>query len=129
VYALAYPILAYVYHGNAGSGRSIGIESEGVFNGAPGGPKGEPSDLLIETTRAACTFAVAQAAQEGALIRYYAAHRQHAASRRGDPGWRLWQAVYIDHCERKLGLRLSEETTRDGRPIPASWDARQAAAY
>lgn len=126
-YALAYPVLAYVYHGNLGSGRSVALESEGLFNGYPNDKRnrGEPSDLLIETSRAACTMLVDECAKLGATIRFYDAHRKHASSRRGDPGWKLWHAVYVDHCERRLGLQPLRGTTRTGKPIPESWDARE----
>jgi len=129
-FACAYPLMAYVQHGNGANAYSIGKEDEGLFNGAPGGPLAEPSDLLIDTSRAACTWVVENAAKEGATIRYYEAHRQHAKSRRSDPGWKLWQAVYVDHCEKALGLKpRPDRTTRDGLAIPKAWDPRQAAAY
>lgn len=128
-FTLAYPMLAYVYHANAGSGRSVGLEIEGLFNGKPGGSRSEPSDLTIETARAACTKIVEEAAKVGATIRFYDAHRKHSSDRRSDPGWKLWQAVFVDHCEKVLGLRLLDGTTRDGKPIPKAWDARCSAAY
>lgn len=121
-YVAAYPLRAYVYHGNGGSGRSVGLEGEGLYNGRPGQGRAEPSDLLIETLRAACTFIVEDIAREGGAIKFYDAHRKHASSRRGDPGWRIWQAVYLAHCRDKLGLRLREGTTRDGLEIPEVWD-------
>jgi hypothetical protein len=129
-FVAAYPLLAYVFHGNGMNPHSIGVETEGLYNGAPGGKGAEPSDLTIETTRAACTWIVEQAAREGATIRFVEAHRQHAKSRRGDPGWRLWQAVYVDHCEGRLGLKpRPDATTRDGLRIPKIWDPRCSAAY
>lgn len=129
-FACAYPLMAYVQHGNGMNAYSIGKEDEGLFNGKPGGPLSEPTDILIETSRAACTWIVEEAAKEGATIRFFEAHRQHAESRRSDPGWRLWQAVYIDHCERALGLSpRPDHVTRDGLRIPREWDARQTAAY
>jgi hypothetical protein len=128
-FVVAYPLLAYLHHGNGCNAYSIGVETEGLYNGAPGGKGVEPTDLTIETTRAACTWIVEQAAREGATIRFVEAHRQHAKSRRGDPGWRLWRAVYIDHCEGRLGLKPRDVTTRDGLRIPKVWDPRQTAAY
>lgn len=129
-FACSYPLMAYVYHGNGANAYSIGKEDEGLFNGAPGGKLAEPSDLLIETSRAACTWIVENAAKEGANIIYYEAHRQHAKSRRSDPGWKLWQAVYIDHCEKVLHLKPRPDlTTRDGLKIPKEWDPRQTATY
>lgn len=127
---LAYPLRAYVYHGNGSNLRSIGIECEGLYNGLPGNPGAEPSDALIEAARLACTTVVSEAAKEGVKIRHVLAHRQYAASRRADPGWAIWQKVAIEHCERVLGLTpLPTLTDRDGRAIPTAWDARQKAGY
>ena len=136
----SYPLMAYVWHGNGASRRSIGLEIEGLFNGQPGGlgnalvhgsrNRGEPSDLLVETARAACTWAVEEAAREGATLRYIWAHRQFSASRQSDPGWKLWQAVALDHCEKKLGLQVQIDLVdRNGRPISTSWDSRSAHPY
>lgn len=129
-FAAAYPLLAYVFHGNASNAYSVGLETEGHYNGIPGGVLEEPTDLTIETSRAACTWIVEEAAKLGATLKFYEAHRQHAAARRSDPGHRLWQAVYIDHCEAKLELAPRPDfTTRDGRPIPNRWDRRQSDGY
>ncbi len=129
-FVAAYPLLAYVFHGNGSNAYSVGLETEGHYNGIPGGVLAEPTDLAIETSRAACAWIVEEAARCGATLRFYEAHRQHAASRRSDPGHRLWQAVYIDHCEAKLGLIPRPDfTTRDGRPIPNRWDRRQIEGY
>ena len=129
-FVAAYPLLAYVWHGNGSNAYSIGLETEGHYNGIPGGVLAEPTDLTIETSRAACTWIVAEAARCGATLLFYEAHRQHAASRRSDPGHRLWKAVYVDHCEGALGLKPRPEmTTRDGRTIPRMWDARQMGGY
>lgn len=129
-FVVAYPLLAYLFHGNGSNAYSIGLETEGLYNGIPGGKLDEPTDLTIETSREACTWIVEEAARCGATLRYYEAHRQHAASRRSDPGHRLWQAVYVDHCEGVLGLSPRPDlTTRDGRPIPRMWDRRQTEGY
>lgn len=126
----AYEPMAYLYHGNGSNAYSVGVETEGLYNGIPGGKLDEPSDLVIEATREACTWLVEECARVGSTLRYYEAHRQHAASRRSDPGHRLWQAVYVEHCERVLGLKPRPDvTTRDGRPIPRMWDQRQTDGY
>lgn len=123
---LAYPLRHYVYHGNGSNPRSLGLENEGLFNGAPGGKNSEPSDLSIETGRVAMTWMVEEAAREGIELRWQHAHRQYSISRRGDPGHRYWQAVAIDHGEKVLGLRFQPDLTdRRGRPIPEVWDPRQ----
>lgn len=127
---LAYPLRAYVWHGNGANLRSIGIECEGLYNGLPGIPGNEPPDSLIEAARLACTTVVELAAKEGVRIRHVLAHRQYAASRRADPGWAIWQRVAVEHCERVLGLTpLLTLTDRDGRPIPSVWDRRSSTGY
>lgn len=138
VFVPAYPLRSYVWHGNGSNARSIGLEIEGFFNGEPGGrtnfpkdkPRTEPAELLLQTAREACTWIVNAARDEGITIRYVVAHRQYAASRRSDPGWRIWQEVAIAHCERVLGLAtLPTLVDRDGRSIPRAWDGRQQGIY
>lgn len=127
---LAYPLRAYVYHGNGANARSVGLECEGLYNGLPGGSGAEPPESLILAAREACSAIVTECAREGATIRHYVAHRQYAASRRADPGWAIWQRVGVEHCERVLGLTpLLTLTDRDGRPIPSSWDRRSTSGY
>lgn len=127
---LAYPLMSYVYHGNSANARSIGIESEGLYNGRAGGSGAEPADSLIQAARDACKAAVDAAAADGATIRHYVAHRQYAASRRADPGWAIWQRVGVDYCEKVLGLTpLLSLKERDGLLIPTAWDSRSTAAY
>jgi hypothetical protein len=127
---LAYPLRAYVYHGNGANSRSIGLECEGFYNGLPSGTGAEPAESLIAAAREACSAIVAEAAKEGITIKHYVAHRQYAASRRADPGWAIWQKVGIDHCEKVIGLTpLLTLTDRDGKPIPSSWDRRSAGGY
>lgn len=129
-FVAAYPLRHHVNHGNGANARSIGLEIEGLFNGAPGGARPEPTDLLIDAARAACTWIVEAAAAEGISIRYVLAHRQYSDDRRADPGWALWQRVALEHCERVLGLAsLPTLTDRKGTPIPKVWDPRQSAAY
>ena len=126
----AYDLRSYVWHGNGANARSIGLEIEGYFNGEPGGDRSEPSDLVIQAARDACTWIVNAARDEGITIKHVVAHRQYAASRRSDPGWAIWQRVAIEHCENALGLTpLPKLTDRDGRAIPRSWDARCSANY
>jgi hypothetical protein len=134
----AYPLRAYVWHGNGANARSIGLEIEGYFNGQPGGVENgnpddertEPTELLLQTARSACTWIVEAAKLEGITIKHVLAHRQYDSSRRSDPGWAIWQHVAIEHCERALGLTpLPTLTDRDGMPIPRAWDERQSAAY
>ena len=132
-FVFAYPFRAYVYHGNGSNSYSIGKEDEGYFKGSPDDKtvgRGEPSDLLIETSRACAKAIVEEAAKEGITLRYYEAHRQHAKSRRADPGHRPWKAVYVDYVEPVLGLKpRPEHVTRDGLVIPSIWDNRQQGKY
>lgn len=125
----AYPLRAYVHHGNGSNARSIGLEIEGHYDGIPGGKLGDPDDRTIETAREAMRWLVAEAAREGITIRHVVAHRQYASSRRSDPGWRIWRDVAL-WSESALGLStLPDLVDRDGRPIPRAWDARQTEAY
>lgn len=125
----AYPLRAYVWHGNGANGRSIGLEIEGLYNGAPGGKHDEPTPTVIAGAREAVRWIVDEAAKEGIAIRYMLAHRQYSKSRRPDPGWTLWQEVGL-WAERELGLfTLPDLTDRDGLPIPKTWDARQVEPY
>lgn len=127
---LAYPLRAYVYHGNGANARSVGLECEGLYNGRAGGLGAEPPESLIRAAQEACSIIVAEAAKEGCTIRHVVAHRQYAASRRADPGWAIWQRVAVEHCERVLGLTpLLTLTDRDGRPIPSVWDRRSSTGY
>lgn len=129
-FVAAYPLRHHVNHGNGANARSIGLEIEGLFNGRPGGDRSEPTDLLVEAARAACSWIVEAAAAEGITIRHVLAHRQYASDRRADPGWALWQRVAIEHCERTLGLAtLPLLTDRTGKPIPREWDPRQTGPY
>ncbi len=126
----AYPLRAYVYHGNGANSRSIGLEIEGHYNGIPGGQLAEPDAATIQSAREACTWLVEAARAEGITLRYYLAHRQYSRSRRSDPGWYLWRAVGVDWCEARLGLQpLPTLVDRDGYPIPKTWDPRQGGAY
>lgn len=132
-FVFAYPFRAYVQHGNGSNPYSIGKEDEGYFKGwlgdkVPG--RGEPTDLLIETSRAACLAIMEESSKEGINLRYYEAHRQHSKDRRADPGHRLWKAVYVEYAEPVLGLKpRPTRTTRSGLVIPREWDDRQTGAY
>lgn len=122
VFAFAYPLLAYVQHGNGSNSYSIGLEGEGLFNGLPGGKNAEPTALLIETMREACKRIVDEAHKEGATIKYVEAHRQHSATRTSDPGHGIWRHVVEEYCVPVLGLKTRPtRTTRDGKPIPKEW--------
>lgn len=126
---IAYPLRAYVYHGNGANSRSLGLEIEGHYDGIPGGKLGDPSDMTIETAREALRWLVEAARAEGMPIRYVLAHRQYSSSRRSDPGWKIWRDVGV-WSEAALGLTpLPTLTDRDGAPIPKAWDSRQVAAY
>ncbi len=121
----AYPLRAYVWHGNGSNARSIGLEVEGAYNGAPGGKNDEPDATTIAAAREALTWIVSEAAKEGIVIRHVLAHRQYSRTRRADPGWMLWRDVGV-WAESALGLTsLPTLTDRDGYPIPESWDPRQ----
>ena len=126
---VAYPLRAYVWHGNGANERSIGLEVEGLYTGHAGGSNDEPTQAVVDGARAALAWLVDAAKAEGVTIRHVLAHRQYSASRRADPGWSLWQGVAL-WAETALGLTtLPDVTDRDGKPIPKAWDARQVEPY
>lgn len=128
-FTAAYPLRAYVWHGNGANGRSIGLEVEGLYNGRPGGSDAEPTDETIATAREAVRWIVEAARSEGITIRYMLAHRQYSRTRQADPGWRLWRDVAL-WSEDALGLvTLPDLVDGEGRPIPRDWDPRRTAAY
>ena len=125
----AYPLRAYVWHGNGSNGRAIGLEVEGLYNGRPGGRLAEPSDLTIETVREAVRWIVEAARGEGITIRYVLAHRQYSPTRQSDPGWRIWREVAL-WAGTALGLAtIPGLVDGDGRAIPREWDPWQSTAY
>lgn len=115
----AYPLRAFVFHGNSSNSRSIGLEVEGLLAGRPGAGA-EPDALTIETAREAIRWIVSEAAKEGIAVKYIVAHRQYSQSRRADPGWKLWREVAMT-CE----LDALPTLVEGGRQIPECWDARQ----
>lgn len=128
-FTAAYPLRAYVHHGNGANSRSLGLEIEGHYDGIPGGKLGDPTDLTIATAREALRWLVEAARAEGMPIRHILAHRQYSSSRRSDPGWKIWRDVGV-WSEEALGLTpLPTLTDRDGAAIPKAWDSRQVAAY
>jgi hypothetical protein len=128
-FTAAYPLRAYVHHGNGANRRSLGLEIEGHYDGIPGGKLGDPTDLTIATAREALRWLVEAARAEGMPIRHILAHRQYSSSRRSDPGWKIWRDVGV-WSEAALGLTpLPTLTDRDGAAIPKAWDSRQVAAY
>lgn len=129
-FVAAYPLRAYVYHGNGANGRSIGLEIEGHYDGIPGGKLGDPTVTTIDAARAALTWIIDTCADEGIKIRYLLAHRQYSDSRRSDPGWAIWQRVALDYGVRIHGLTtLPALVDGRGRPIPRAWDATAEAGY
>lgn len=125
----AYPLRAYVWHGNGANQRSIGLEIEGLYNGKPGGSNAEPDQTTIEGAREAMRWIVDTALAEGIHLQHVVAHRQYSRTRQADPGWTIWREVAL-WAESTLGLRTIPALAVDGgRPIPTSWDPRQSATY
>ena len=125
----AYPLRAFVWHGNGSNASSVGLEVEGLYNGLPGGKNDEPDELTIATAREAVAWIVAEAAREGMAIGRLVAHRQYSPSRQADPGWMLWRDVAL-WAERHLGMTLdSAFAEKGGRPIPSAWDPRSKESY
>lgn len=146
VVAVAYPLLAYVYHGNGFNSEDVGLETEGRFPGLLDDPATvEREDLLsswggkadpvsaadVETVCFALRWIVGELRALGATPRYLHAHRQSSGTRRSDPGQGLWTPV-VNFARKELGLVTQNERTliahdkqgrpSPGRPIPKQWD-------
>jgi hypothetical protein len=123
---IAYPLRAYVWHGNGANASSIGVECEASLTGLDT----SCDEKVVEAGRAALTWLCENGPTEGIHISYIVAHRQSSKTRRGDPGLALWRAVALDHGVAKLGLRTTPERVwGDGRPIPVEWQADGVGNY
>lgn len=134
---LAYPLRAYVYHGNGANSSRIGIEIEGVL---PGIGVGKVPDAQIEAAKATIKYIIAEAEKEGITILEIDAHRQWSGDRRGDPGQELWQRLVVEWAVPELGLRCDygyfDPTHKNkkgqpspGMPIPTDWDPNGIGRY
>jgi hypothetical protein len=143
---LSAPCTWYVNHGNGLNATTIGYEIDGRHPGvdddpdtAPlredirstwGGPPSEIGTVGIATAREGLRWLVETARAEGCPIEWVYAHRQSSATRRSDPGERLWRAVVLEWAVPRLGLRTAPaDTWGDGRPVPLAWDPAGVGAY
>lgn len=125
---LAYPLAAYVFHGNGLNAESIGLEIEGAYSGATA--LGEVPDGAVNAARELLVRILDEGRKAGMPLRYVWAHRQSSPSRRGDPGAELWRRVVLEYAVPVLGLEMQPTRTwGDGRPIPREWDPSQPAGY
>lgn len=130
---------AYVQHGNALNGGTIGIEIACRAAGVEGKAStfwrseaekaaGKPMSVLVnEATNAQLhSLSVLTAyycdlvKAHGGEIRGLWAHRQGSASRTTDPGSRIWHQVERDRIALQL-VDVRDITLGDGNPIPPEW--------
>lgn len=144
VYAQSAPLLWFLYHGNALSGRTLGLECEGQYPGLLDDPKtprredersfwgDEPTPLTpeaIECFRAALRHLVEGGRRLGCPIAHVWAHRQANGGKPSDPGQAVWTEVAEWGC-RELGLTARyADVWRDGKPIPKAWAPGATAPY
>lgn len=126
--AIAYPLAAYVFHGNGLNAESVGLEIEGAYSGAKS--IGEVPDGAVAAARELLERILDEGRKAGMPLRYIWAHRQSSPSRRGDPGAELWRRVVLEYAVPVLGLEMQPTRTwGEGRPIPREWDPSQPGAY
>jgi hypothetical protein len=130
-----YGLSDLVYHGNGLNGRSVGIECSGSYEGVEGNrrtwwqPPGvaepqRPTAELVEATKRAVRWVVAEVAAHGGRVRYCFAHRQSSSSRQSDPGSAIWQAVALELEREGLVETRPGYTVGTGRVVPEAWDPR-----
>lgn len=145
VFATAFPLPWYMYHGNELNAFTLGLEIEGQLPGKPDDPTtprrediestwgGKPTpfgDLQIETARASLKYLVEQGRALGMPIQYIWAHRQSNGQKPSDPGYQIWKHVVLEYGCTQLGLKTEcAKTWRDGKPIPGVWDPSSTAKY
>jgi hypothetical protein len=135
----------FIWHAQGLSASTIGIEFNGNMEGIEGDAHtlwahgGGPHPLTEAQISAAKNklfpWLLAEFDAAGIVWDRVHAHRQSSASRRSDPGSRVWNEVglpWIDRL-RALGIDASDGgpyfRTGSGRPIPEAWGGREGAAY
>lgn len=126
-----------IWHGNALSPQSIGIEIEGNMRGVegldhtywkPGGGPHSLTEAQIEALNGALFYIIKDYMNdEGYKWEYVWAHRQSSKSRQADPGSKVWKEVGLVWQER-LGVGPSWES-HNGYEIPQSWDPDSPCDY
>lgn len=116
-----------VPHGNELNKPTIGVELEGAFPGivalrGPGRMQ-SPTPAQVKAAHETLPWIVAVCAAHGSRITDLFAHRQTAATRRGDPGEEIWKLVALPMIS-KLGLTDGGAGFKidNGRPIPEAWN-------
>lgn len=130
------PLDWYVYHGNGFNSFELGLEIDGNYPGVKYGKTwngGTPTIITEDVVRAACAaieLMVIEGRKLGMPIEYIHAHRQSSATRRSDPGEKLWRRVVLDYAVPVLGLQAEQgRTLGKGRPIPKDWDPNGVGEY
>ena len=145
VFATAFPLPWYVYHGNELNAFTYGLEIEGHYPGLlddPTTPKREDEqttwggtatpldDLTIESARAALKYLYEEGLKLGSPLQYIWAHRQSNGIKVSDPGQGIWKHVVLDYGVAVLKLKTRpNDVFRDGKPIPAPWEPAASAKY
>lgn len=132
-------LTSVVYHGNGFNSHDVGLEVDGTFEGVEGQPATfwkpssqpeltpmVPSPTQLEACRVAVQWICDEVKRHGGMVSNVHAHRMASATRRSDPGSRVWQDVGI-WAQQSLGLsdQGAGYTISDGRPIPQAWDPRR----
>jgi hypothetical protein len=145
VFATAFPLEWYMYHGNELNAFTLGLEIEGHYPGRPDDPStpsrediqstwgGKPTpfdDLAIETARAALKYLVETGRNRNMPIEYVWAHRQSNGQKPSDPGYEIWKHVVLEYGCTQLGLKTEPgRAWRDGKAIPGAWDPKAIGKY
>ncbi len=129
-----------IIHGNGWNNATVGIEIDGLFAGVEGDPKTvwddpstakhEPAGTVtpqqIEAVKAIIRAELQEIRSHGGAPTLLVAHRQSSASRRHDPGSKVWKEIALPLMT-ELGLDDGGPGYKlgQGAPIPAEWDARR----
>jgi hypothetical protein len=118
-----FALRSYLYHANALSAVTLGIEIERKGEATP------MPDVQVEACHAAIAYLVERAMLEGITLTQAWGHRQSHGGKPGDPGPEIWKRVVIPACARHKLVRTiravprSTPKGRDGSPIPDEWEA------
>lgn len=127
----------YLYTSNGFNGTTLGLEVEGKYAGVEGNAKtcwgGDcttPTDLTVETARAAIKWLYDEGRKLRMPLRVVYSHRQSNGQKPSDPGEALWKRVVLEYAVPVLGMSTAPiRTIGDGKPIPREWDSSSTARY
>jgi hypothetical protein len=124
------PLNAYMHHAGVLNAPSIGIEVNGLFEGidqpTPADGYNRAPDAQLENVRRAIRWACHEVGDHGGQMRRILPHRVSSASRRSDPGERVWRECGL-WAQTVLGLSDDGPGYRvaDGRAIPYDWNGKE----